>query len=397
MPSSSSSSGPPGPQSSDSQVPGVPATAGPLRRLLPAGAGETTPGPLPLPVSMTPGRPAGPLRVSTLSPAPGPSPPPVPRPAPLVARTKRQATTAACGACRKRKSKCNGERPKCSACRDRGTDCCFDTRAAETHAQALKRKFNELQSQKSAYEHIYEILQARPLKEAEDVFQRIRKGADAGSILRHVSCGDVLIQLALVPEARYRYEFPYRSEMPVFLEAPDNPYLDSEIYSYVLRSSPSPASAHHSERRLLPAVTDTPSPSVTPDPGEDYQRDPYLKPYHAASVIHPCLDTVKPSEWTSVSSDDTLMRKFLHDYFLYEHGWNTFVHMDLLLDDMANKRHRFCSELLVNAILCVGCVSSFSPPNQSPLTRRCPMFMSLTILVPKKTNFFTCRFLFNCR
>ncbi len=244
-------------------------------------------------------------------------------------------------------TQCDGERPKCSICRDRGTACEFDTKAAETHTQALKRKYNELQLEKSTFEQIYDVLQTRSDQEAEEVFRRIRRGTDATSILRHVNYGDVLVQLALVPEARFRFEFPYLPDMPPYLRRSDNPYLDSEVYDCALRGTPNaPHQPRHQQQRLLP------------DPRNgNGQRDPYLKPYMSATVVHPWLDSVKPSRWTTVSSDDALMRKILHDYFLFEYDWFTFFQKDYFLEDMATENQRFCSQLLVNTLLCHGCVS----------------------------------------
>lgn len=286
----------------------------------------------------------------------GPSPGPPVSSTPLHPLKKRQATTAACSACQRRKSKCNGQRPKCTVCRDRGTECKFDTNAAETHAQALKRKYSELQSQKTTYQQIFDLLQTRPEQEADDLLQRIRRGADASSILHHVNYGDVLVQLALVPETRYRYEFPYKTDMPEFLLRPDNPYLDSELYELALRIAPDfPSSRHRRQRRRLLGRADSPSSSPSSTPDAEPQSDPYVKPFHAATVVHPLLDTVKPSRWTSVSSDDNLMRKLLHEYFLHEYDYFTFFHKEYFLEDMANGRLRFCSQLLANAVLCVGC------------------------------------------
>lgn len=195
------------------------------------------------------------------------------------------------------------------------------------------------------------MLQTRSQKEAEEIFDRIRRGADANTVLRHVEHGDVLIQLSLVPEARLRYEFPYMPTMPEFLQRYDNPYLDSEVYEYALRSTPRPE-----RQQALPGIAHM-IDSV------DYrdQRDPYYKPYSSARVVHPLLESIKPSKWTLVSNDDALMRKIIHDYFLYEYDWLTYVHIDYFLQDMANERPRFCSPLLVNAVLCMGCVSDLRP------------------------------------
>ncbi|KAK3496731.1 uncharacterized protein B0T23DRAFT_63586 [Neurospora hispaniola] len=286
-------------------------------------------------------------------------------------RSKRQATTAACGACRRRKSKCNGTRPRCSACHDRGTDCEYDTNVAETHAQALKRKYDELQNSKSAAEKVFEILQTRDEKEAEEVFQRIRRGADPAAILRHITFGNALIELALGPETGYRYEFPYLPDMPAFLQRHDNVYLDSEVYACVLRrSAPGiPAvNAQHRQHLTHPPLSGSQqqpyctvatagrsiNPYVAHGSAVDLHSDPYHKPYHSATVENSRLEKMQPSQWTSVSTDDALLRKFLHDYIMYDYGWNYFLHLDYFLDDMANGRHRFCSRLLVNAVLCIG-------------------------------------------
>lgn len=225
----------------------------------------------------------------------------------------------------------------------------------------MKRKYNELQSQKSAFEEVYEVLQTRSEREAEEVYRRIRRGADAGSILRHVNYGDVLVQLALVPEARYRYEFPYLPDMPPFLRRPDNPYLDSEVYACALRDPPD-----HGRRppQILPDMRNDSSPTAGTE-----LRDPYLKPYSSAAIVHPWLDSVKPSRWTNVSTDDSLMRKLLHDYLLYDYDWFSFFHKDYFLEDMATENQRFCSRLLVNAVLCIGSVSFRSIlSGQLPLT-----------------------------
>ncbi|KAI0593504.1 hypothetical protein F4775DRAFT_577668 [Biscogniauxia sp. FL1348] len=247
---------------------------------------------------------------------------------------KRTTVPSACWNCRKKKTKCSAERPRCAYCTTRDLECVYDTiAAAETHTQALKRKFHEIQDEKSAYSDVYELLRNRPQAEAEDILQRIRGGADAQSVVRHVLYGDVLLQLSLTPETRFRYDFPYITEMPSFLTQNPNPYLDgSLIYeNSFLQSYPSPPQ----------------SGSVVPS----RFNTPYLTPYHAATIIDPRLQTVRPSRWTSISSDDIFMRKLLHDYFLYDWQWFPMVHKDYFLDDMKSGHQRFCSSLLVNALL----------------------------------------------
>ena len=150
--------------------------------------------------------------------------------------------------------------------------------------------------------------------------------------------------MSLVPEANYRYEFPYVRDMPSSLQHPDNPYLDSQVYAMTSpAANPSPSDSQREPFAAAAAAAEGISP--------------YLKPYHAAVVVDSWIDSAKPSQWTSVSSDDGLMCKLLHAYFLHEYGWFTFFHKDLFLRDLVAGRDRFCSDLLVNALLAYSCVS----------------------------------------
>jgi hypothetical protein len=51
------------------------------------------------------------------------------------------------------------------------------------------------------------------------------------------------------------------------------------------------------------------------------------------------------------------MRTLIRAYSLHEYDWFSFFHKDYFLDDMPVGSNTFCSPLLVNTILAVGCVS----------------------------------------
>ncbi|OTA95752.1 hypothetical protein M434DRAFT_393609 [Hypoxylon sp. CO27-5] len=248
----------------------------------------------------------------------------------------RRQVTAACEACRRRKSKCNAERPKCSLCVRHGTDCRYATAPEETHSQALKRKHSELQTRITPYEELFDLLKNKSETESLGILKRIRSGNDVGSILRHAKDGDLLIQLSLAPEARRRYEFPYISDMPASILVPDNLYLRSFVYETTFHAPPSHGFTHDSHR-------------------EGYGDDRYLKPYHAAQVVEPNFSNINVSRWTSVTSDNELCRRLLNAYLYYQHPWTAAFHMDYFVKDMASGRNRFCSSLLVNAVLAAAC------------------------------------------
>ena len=183
-----------------------------------------------------------------------------------------------------------------------------------------------------------------PEQEAQDIFQRIRSGADITTILNQVKAGDLLLQLAVMPETRFCYEFPYRSTMPEDY-FPDNPYLESLIFEAT---------------SLLPDKSTKPSengesPLISSLYTGEY-RNLYLKPFHAAEIVDPLLIDVRPSLWTAVCDNDLLMRDLLGVFLRCEYQFTSAFQKDNFLNDMAVERGDFCSSLLVNAVLAYSCV-----------------------------------------
>ncbi|KAH8897378.1 hypothetical protein GQ53DRAFT_638658 [Thozetella sp. PMI_491] len=267
--------------------------------------------------------------------------PPLPTP-PQRSLPRQVHVAAACDTCRKQKAKCSGGRPACRRCVQRQIKCEYTTRPGETSSQALKRKYGHLQDRAAQNEEVLELLKNLPERESQAVLQRIRAGTDIATILNHVQAGDLLLQLAVQPETRFRYDFPYRSDMPQdFL--PNNPYLDSFIYDVTF---PYPSA----QSSKLPVSS--PVASL----GSEEYRSLYLKPFHAAEVMDPRLTDAKPSQWTTVCDDDALMRALLAVFLRCEFHFTAAFQKDYFLEDMAAQRNDFCSSLLVNITLAYACV-----------------------------------------
>ena len=221
----------------------------------------------------------------------------------------------------------------------------YKTASTETHSQALKRKYTHVQHKTSQYAELYGLLATLSDEEAQDVLRRIRSGADVDTILNQIRAGDLLLQMALIPETRYRYEFPYISDMPKSLLL-NNPYLDSLVYE---------AASLYSGPVNQNNFTDHRNVSLS------RHQSPYLKPLHSAEVIDPLLSAVKPSTWTAVCANDALMRELLNVYLRCEYFPHAVFHKDYFLEDMASGRDAFCSSLLVNSLLAYSCVCE--PPS----------------------------------
>ncbi|KAK0618837.1 hypothetical protein B0T14DRAFT_518107 [Immersiella caudata] len=251
----------------------------------------------------------------------------------IVVPPKNVHVKGACDTCRTRKIKCSGGRPKCVACERSGAVCNYIAGPTETHSQALKRKVDQLQEEKSVYQELTDLIRKMPEGESTEVVRRLRAGDDVSAIVRQVKTGCLLLQLALSPESRFRYSFPYVIDMPITLRQPDNPYIESPIFEAAYRNSPSPA----------------------PEELPEQHQCIYMKPYHVAEIVDPRLSKIRASRWTNVTEDDALFRNLLRAYILYEHTTFPFVPLDSILDGMVTGDERLCSSLMVNALMASAC------------------------------------------
>lgn len=157
-------------------------------------------------------------------------------------------------------------------------------------------------------------------------------------MVRCLKGSDLLLQLSLVPSSEFKYVFPYKKDLPIHLSANKNvPYLTSLIYQFTIGDA-------------------QPEHSMGLHQGDSGMRSMYLAPYHAAKFVDSRTDNVTASDWTTVTSDDALVRELLGIYFTFDHSFYPVLHKDHFLDDMAACRKRYCSSLLVNVVLAQACV-----------------------------------------
>ncbi|KAK5758891.1 hypothetical protein LTS12_010984 [Elasticomyces elasticus] len=107
-------------------------------------------------------------------------------------RQKRTLIESACSACRRRKSRCDGERPFCSRCVTLRTECTYEAEEGESRWSALRRRNQILETERSEIRELISYLQNRPEPEAQDIFQRLRNGPgpdDFFTLLRQLRQG----------------------------------------------------------------------------------------------------------------------------------------------------------------------------------------------------------------
>jgi hypothetical protein len=183
--------------------------------------------------------------------------------------------------------------------------------------------------------------------EVASILRRLRETQDPTAVATQLEGGDLLLQLHVAPETKFRFSFPYRRDMPRALLTPDNPYLNSVLYESALISPSTESSATLSSVERL--------------------HRQYVKPFTAARIADTRLGTVNVARWTNVCADNGIMRHLLHIYLLSEYQLFPPFHKDYFLNDMVLGSNRFCTSLLVNAVLALACVST-RPLNPQPRT-----------------------------
>lgn len=178
------------------------------------------------------------------------------------------------------------------------------------------------------------------------MLQKVRAGEEVAAIVKSFRAVDLLRQLRRQQPGCPRYEFPYRPEWPSSLldEAASGSYLDSILHQTVV--------AQAAVRQSPPADPEAPQSGI---------NQMYLFPYHSVTLVDPRLDSADVAQWTRVSSDNEMLRGLLKIYFVHEYPFHPFFHKDLFLDALSAgtqrpQSHRFCSSLLVNAVLAAAWV-----------------------------------------
>ncbi|KAM3494163.1 hypothetical protein MY3957_002615 [Beauveria namnaoensis] len=278
--------------------------------------------------------------------APPPPPPPLPPKKTTRIVGTRKPVSVACERCRIRKLRCTGARPTCEHCSVQGVECLYRTPlatareiAARQQYRGLQENYEGLQRSQANLAAIMGALQSHDQTQAGVIFQMLREGVATEDIARRITTGLALMDMRLTTETKLRFEFPYRAQMPLEILSSNVPYLQSPIYE--LYKTPEKMAVW------------------------DQNKPQYMKPYRAADMADSRLKSVLPTQWTTVSRDDMLMRSLLQDFFLYEYPWYPFFQIDHFLDDMLHGAEEHCSSLLVNVILSLACGCHLSLQNRA--------------------------------
>ena len=218
-------------------------------------------------------------------------------------------------------SQCDGGQPSCSTCiAVYRTECSYDQDIDHRRKGALRKDIQSLQVRNNALDVIVNSLRALPEVDAEALFQSIRRGERLDAIAETIGSGNTDLSLRT---------------LDVDLSDPTGTPGSNFHASTPLRSadnSRSPAERMWGEQR------------------------PQQNPAEASG------------SWFRVPQDADFVEHLLDLYFSWVHPFYTLFSKDHFLKDMSRGGSKYCSPLLVNAVLALACSYSDRPAARTDAT-----------------------------
>ncbi|KAK3947755.1 fungal-specific transcription factor domain-containing protein [Pseudoneurospora amorphoporcata] len=356
------------------------------------------------------------LTPSTSS-GPPTGPPSGPPTSQVVSKRKRGlglVTPTACTECRKKRAKCDGEKP-CGRCKYQNTACVYEQPVRQSK-DTLRNEIEQLKREQRNHEHVINAL--RRTDKWDDVLQRLRNGQSIDMISSWLegtlpSGGGTLPSIdRLVGSAPGTFNFSgdlagtYGGAIPGWApisrfpgqqlpgQYPTSPpqlsqyqpsqyqltqghpgHLQRAIRHEVEPHSPwSGQFSSHSQTVRSNSLSEAMSwasesgqqsqsraeawADARADANSENQRFRGFDQVLATEAPH---SRAPPITWTTITSDNSLVQHLLALYFCWEYPTFASLSKEHFLKDFMDGRPRFCSSLLVNALLALGCRFSSQP------------------------------------
>ncbi|KHN97909.1 pathway-specific nitrogen regulator [Metarhizium album ARSEF 1941] len=250
---------------------------------------------------------------------------------------KRRCISTACVACRKRKSKCDGASPSCAACASvYGTECIYDPNSDHRRKGVYREKVDTMKARSATLQILVEAILNASEDNVASVVDRIR------------SCDDL--------EALAQSIVNQDSDSGV---TASNEINDDDVDPSALKGEEELARKMGELRFENGSVRFIGGTSHLLHLG-DAQNDA-VESAHETGEQSSGDDPI--ASWTRVTSDANLITHLMGMYFNYHYSYFTTLSKKLFIRDftagLANVASRngtaYCSPLLVNAMLALGC------------------------------------------
>ncbi|KAM0356119.1 hypothetical protein ACHAPU_000513, partial [Fusarium lateritium] len=268
-------------------------------------------------------------------------------------KRQRIGTQLACNSCRKRKIRCNGRKPLCEACWRRGEKepCIYVENRVPGQASKETEQILEL----------YDIMKTRSEAQAIEALRILRCHDDldiAMSIIQPRVAHHVIEQeqaskhtrfLGLESELMARHSLTFPTLQPL-----ESGILnDNPVFPPRLRLIHSRKLFNTGRSSTVDSNSNTPMPNKNPNPFPAY--NPTLSPGPALGFCDERLAKLNIGYWSSVPIPSNLAAKIISLYLETDHPLLGFFDPTLFVGDLVHCRARYCSELLVSALMYWSC------------------------------------------
>ncbi|KAI1483801.1 hypothetical protein F4774DRAFT_366536 [Daldinia eschscholtzii] len=249
---------------------------------------------------------------------------------------QRRQRPGACTACRRRKIKCDGMRPRCTTCVKRGMPSCIYIDKAKVGPEAME---------------LLELLKSLPINEAFALLGALREEENPAIVLSGLkddSLDDHTVPLGLDT----RGPIPPRSMLELELMA-----NNSKAYHALRRISPAALAKSDLLRQIRPSMKDyhinSPPPTGTTLEGRHFPL--LIKPGEEVSYCDERLRNLQVGFWTDIAVSNDFAARVIDIYITTDHPLLGLFSADLFITDLINCRDKFCSRFLFHSLMYLGC------------------------------------------
>ncbi|KAL2829965.1 fungal-specific transcription factor domain-containing protein [Aspergillus cavernicola] len=258
--------------------------------------------------------------------------------------SKRRCVSTACIACRRRKSKCDGNLPSCAACSSvYHTTCVYDPNSDHRRKGVYKKDTDTLRTKNST---LLTLIQALLNYEEEDAFDLVRQIRSCDSLedvaqsLLNQEKGPLVISgdAIMHEDDNYTHTDQFESE------------LAGKMSNLVLDGS----------RKFIGGTSNL----IFLPPGSELNEfNPRLDNQQFEGNVEGSI-----TQWTRVTNDEQLISHLMTMYFTWHYPFFTTLSKDLFYRDyVRGVTSQYCSSLLVNTMLALGCHFSSWPGARADL------------------------------
>lgn len=256
---------------------------------------------------------------------------------------KRRCVSTACIACRKRKSKCDGNTPSCAACASvYGTECVYDPNSDHRRKGVYKKDIDNLKTRNSTLQTLIQAILNYPEDEVLDLVKQIRTCESLDDVAESIlSKNSALVEDNQEEEEESTQNDVSLSNVPKFEKE-----LSGKLGELRLENGSVSVVGGTSNLMFVDSEDTAQDKAASTDSIDSYQQqdDPL-------------------TSWTEVTSDPELVVHLLNMYFTWHYAYFTTLSKSLFYRDFllgkpppeTKRKNEYCTSLLVNAMLALGC------------------------------------------